>query len=109
MAQLIVRVLSDLSQFHTDLQDSEKQIQKFGKGVTDLGGVMSVGLTLPLVGVGIAAASAGTEMNAAMANVATLIPGSTARVLELKDGVQDLAVEVGIDQVMADLRSRGEV
>ena len=36
-----------------------------------------------------------SELNEGMANVATLIPGQTARVEDLRDAVQDLAVEYG--------------
>jgi TP901 family phage tail tape measure protein len=39
--------------------------------------------------------STSNELNKSMANVATLIPKSTERVYELKDGVMDLSVETG--------------
>ena len=44
---------------------------------------------------GIAALSFATDLNAGMANVATLIPGNTELVLELKEGIQDLAIAHG--------------
>lgn len=36
------------------------------------------------------------KFNASMANVASLMPGATARVNELKAGVQDLAIKMGV-------------
>ena len=41
--------------------------------------------------------AAATELNASMANVASLIPGQTGRVEELRDAVQDLSVKYGTD------------
>ena len=38
---------------------------------------------------------AANELNVGMANVATLIPNSTGRVLELRKGIQDLSITVG--------------
>lgn len=95
MAQLVVKILSDLSQFHTDLQNNTKQLRNFGKGLTDIGQTMSLGISAPIIGIGIASATMSTELNKGMANVATLIPNATERVLELKSGVQALAIEVG--------------
>lgn len=66
-----------------------------GKKMTDVGQSLSLGLTAPIVGFGALALNASRDFNSAMANIATLIPGNTERVAELKLGVQDLAVEVG--------------
>ncbi|MDZ4786731.1 MAG: phage tail tape measure protein [bacterium] len=60
--------------------------------------LMQVGFTAGL-GAGIGALTFATietnKFNASMANIASLIPGSTARVNELKVGVQDLAIKMG--------------
>jgi len=48
-----------------------------------------------LAGVGTAAVIMATDLNASMANVATLIPNATERVEELKHEVQDLSIETG--------------
>lgn len=66
-----------------------------GKKMSGIGKKMSLGLTAPILAFGAGALKASNDFNAGMANVASLIPGNTKRVGELKDGVQDLAVEVG--------------
>lgn len=50
-----------------------------------------------LGGIGAAAVHASTTLGKGMANVASLIPGSTTRVSELKDAVQQLSVAHGKD------------
>lgn len=66
-----------------------------GDRAARIGDKLTLGVTLPLVGLGAAAFSASKQFNNGMANIATLIPGNTARVNELKTGIRDLSVEVG--------------
>jgi TP901 family phage tail tape measure protein len=66
-----------------------------GKKANDIGGELSTKLTLPIVGAGVAAIKMGTDFNAGMANVATLIPGNIAHVNELKGSVQEMAIRTG--------------
>lgn len=72
-----------------------KSLGDNGKKMSDVGGKMATRITLPLL----AAAGASTKMsqdfNASMANIATLIPGSTERVNELKVSIQDMAIQTG--------------
>ena len=70
------------------------KIEGFGKKSKEMGEWMTLGDTTPIIGLGIAAIKASTDLNAAMANVASLgVP--IERVEELKSSVQDVAIEVG--------------
>jgi TP901 family phage tail tape measure protein len=97
-------------QFTAGMKQAAATAEKAGKRLGDVGkraqGVgksLSMGVTLPLVGASLAAIKFSQDMNAGMANVASLIPGSTERVKELKTTVQDLAVATGISTTdMAD-------
>ena len=78
------------------------QAQTLGTRFTDVGqraravgAGLTAGVTLPLVGIGAAAVKASTNLNASMAEIATLIPGNTERVKALKGSVQDLAIATG--------------
>jgi len=71
-------------------------LDDFGSKVKGIGAGLSVGLTAPLVALGAAAFKAGTELNAGMANVASLGVASD-RVLELRTDVQNLAIGVAKD------------
>lgn len=71
---------------------------KFKSALSGLGKVAVAGLaalTTALVGIGVASLNAAINFNKGMANVASLIPGSTARVNELKGTVQEMAVQFG--------------
>lgn len=83
--------LSDVAKSSRSLSDSMKD---FGKGMKDVGSTLTAGFTLPLVGIGTAAIKASTDLNAMMANIQSLGLG-TDRVLELKESVQNLAIEMG--------------
>lgn len=83
--------ISDVAKTSRSLSDSFKD---FGKGMKDVGGSLSAAITLPIVGIGTAAIKAATDMNAMMANIQSLGLG-TDRVLELKESIQDLAIEMG--------------
>lgn len=71
------------------------RLGKAGERANQIGGQLSTRLTLPILGAGAAAIKLGTDFNAGMANVATLIPGNTVRVNELKNSVQEMAIRTG--------------
>lgn len=71
------------------------KIGKFGEGAEAAGKTLSTKLTLPILAAGAGALKMSTDFNGAMANIATLIPGNTARVNELKASIQDMAIETG--------------
>jgi len=102
IADLAVRLTANMSDVNakftkldTDLKTASSGFTAIGGDLTSLGTKLSIGLTAPLVAAGIAAFNFSTDFNAAMANVATLIPGNVDRVEELKTAVQNMAVEVG--------------
>jgi hypothetical protein len=68
---------------------------KTGSAMQGAGAKMTLGITAPIVAAGGAAIKFATDFNAGMANVATLIPGNSERINELKGNVQDLAIETG--------------
>lgn len=87
-----------------DVQADDKQ---FRGVMSSLGSVAAAGvkaaavgvatLTATVIGFGVAGLKASTEFNKGMANVASLIPGNTARVEELKRTVSNMAVQFGKD------------
>jgi TP901 family phage tail tape measure protein len=94
LSTLVVRLIGDVSDFQEKMEDSVKRIDKLGKNMKEIGQGLTTRVTLPLVGVGAAAIAAGTQLNAGMANVASLGVASE-RVTELKSAVQEMAIDVG--------------
>lgn len=68
----------------------------FAKGenrATQIGGAMTKGVTLPLVGAGVAAVKLGVDFDTSMSRIVGLVGLSSDQVGELKTGVMDLAGE----------------
>ena len=91
MSQLSIP-LQRLSRKFVGLSENMK---KAGERMKSVGKSMALKLTAPLVLMGTLAGKASMDFNAAMANVATLIPGNIDRVKELKKSVQDMAIATG--------------
>ncbi len=92
---LLVRIGADLSKLDQGLNTAMGKIGRAGQSLKAAGMAMTAAITLPILGIGAAAFKMSKDFNEAMANVATLIPGNTQRINELKGEVQDLAVSVG--------------
>jgi len=88
-------IISGVDRLSSTLGMSMKKINKMGKSVDRVGKKMTTTVTLPLLLAGAAAGKLSTDFNASMANVASLIPRSSDRVLELKKNVQDLSIVTG--------------
>lgn len=90
-----VRIGADISGFREAMASLRSSMKELGQGMSDIGKSMTAGITLPLAGLGVAAFKASTDLNASMANVATLIPDNIKRINELKTNVQDMSVQFG--------------
>lgn len=98
----IEAILRLKDQFSAGMKNAAKNAEAAGKRLgnvskraTGVGKSLSLGVTLPLVAAASAAVKFSQDMNAGMANVASLIPNSTARVIDLKKTIQELAIETG--------------
>ncbi len=93
------RAMSNLGrpirQLGRDYQELGRRAGVAGKRMKDLGSKMMMRMTLPMAAFGAASIRASMNFNEAMANIATLIPGSVKRVNELKGNVRELAVSMG--------------
>lgn len=94
---VVILLKADSKEFERRMKRAERRLRKFSRNANRLGDSLTRGLTLPLVGLTLAAGKMSIDINEAMANVATLIPGQIDRVRELKKGVQDLAAATGED------------
>ena len=83
----IVGYLTLNDQFSSKLDAAGKKMKSLSSSLLPLSAAVG--------GLGVASLKFATDLNASMANVATLIPGNTERVKELKGNVQELAVATG--------------
>lgn len=84
-----------LTSFADSMKVSGEKLQDVGGKMKNVGENMTTYITAPIIGAGVAAEKFSMDFNKAMGNVASLIPGNTERVKELKKSVQDLAVDMG--------------
>lgn len=68
-----------------------------GEGITELGSSMTLGLTVPIVAAGGAAASVAANFDDAMSQVQGALGGASADM----DGLRDLALQLGADTVFS--------
>jgi TP901 family phage tail tape measure protein len=90
--QVIINGIDKLSPV---IDSPMKKLQKMGTAFSKIGKAATIGITLPILAAGVASAKSAIDLNASMANVATLIPETGNRIYALKDVVQALSMETG--------------
>jgi TP901 family phage tail tape measure protein len=96
LQELVVKLRGDISDFQQKMTDAQGKVKSAGESMKKVGAGLTAGVTVPIIGMGLAGIAASTQFNAGMANVASLMPGNTKRVGELKTAVQDMAVQFGV-------------
>ncbi len=89
------QAVNNVKQAGDQVKGVTDKIGAFGEGAEKVGKTMSTKLTLPILAAGAGAIKMSTDFNTAMSNIATLIPGNTQRVNELKTSIQDMAIQTG--------------
>ncbi|MDO8715328.1 MAG: phage tail tape measure protein [Dehalococcoidales bacterium] len=101
VGNLIIGIQTKLTEFKNDMENAGKQtteladtidknkdkIALFGTAFAAVGAAIGVGLGL--------AASSSMTFNSEMANISTMMGGSTTKTNELKDAISDMSVSVG--------------
>lgn len=95
LATLVVKLVGDVSGFRSDMDGAGSIVRDAGRSMSATGGDLTRQVTLPLVGIGVAAMVMGNEFNKGMANVASLVPEAAGEIAGLSDDVQQLAIDVG--------------
>lgn len=84
-----------LKQSRTRVQEMQAQMKAAGATASKIGSSMTRKMTLPILGLGVAAVKTSVDFNKGMANVATLIPGNQKRVQQLGDAMLKMSVDTG--------------
>jgi TP901 family phage tail tape measure protein len=94
IARMNVVLGMDSRDFDRGVEDAASAGESLVTKLSKIGGAMTAGITLPILGVAAASVKLSNDLNKSMANVASLgVP--VARVNELKGSVQDLSIETG--------------
>lgn len=84
LAALLVRIGADLSDLNKGLTQADRDIQKFGKKLTKMGGALSKNLTAPILGVGAALGAAAINVGSFADSLLDLVDqtGLSAKTLQ---------------------------
>ena len=106
MATMLDAVINLKDNFSKTLENIDKNAKNFqktaqrtgrdvwgaGKTMEKTGKTLTKGLTVPIVGIGVAAGKMSKDFNESLASIGTMIPGQTERLQELKGEIQDVAI-----------------
>lgn len=95
LEDLVARIRLDDTGVGSTLNSLSGSLKSTSQRLDTAGKTLTRGVTLPIIGLGTAAVLSFKQFSEGMANVATLIPGSQARVRDLGEDVQDLAIKTG--------------
>lgn len=94
LESLVVKLALDGSDYNDNIKKAQGSLDGFAGSAKSIGGNLTTGVTLPLLGVGAAAVKLSTDFNSGLANIASLGVAED-HVLDLKTGIQDLAIATG--------------
>lgn len=77
LATLVVRLTADAAQFEKTIDGAQSKMASVSKGLLKAGGLMTAGVTAPLVGAGVAAVNAASDLEEA-GNAARVVFGDAA-------------------------------
>lgn len=106
VAELLVKIGADPSNFEKAIKRTEKSLNRMGKKLTDIGDKMTKGLTLPLAAAGLAAGNFASNTEAATGKIQAQL-GTTAEEAEklgsIAEGVWKNAFGESLDEVATSL------
>lgn len=94
VAELIVRIKAQVGDLEKDLSSAKKKMESFGKDMTAAGKTLTVGVTAPIVGVGVAALKSSIDYESAFAGVKKTVDATEEELAALSDGIRDMAKEI---------------
>lgn len=77
LATLVVRLTADAAQFEKTIDGAQSKMASVSKGLLKTGGLMTAGVTAPLIGAGVAAVNAASDLEEA-GNAARVVFGDAA-------------------------------
>lgn len=86
-----------IEDYTKSLNATQDKLKNVSGSMKKVGGNLTKFVTMPLAGIGIASAKLSQDLNKDMATIATMIPGQTERLYELRGAIQDVSIEVAKD------------
>jgi TP901 family phage tail tape measure protein len=94
LAELIVKVGGDATQFEKHMSKVEKRLGKIGSQLQSIGTKLTIGLTAPLAAVGGASLKTAIDFESAFAGVRKTVDATEDQFAALEKGIRDMAKEI---------------
>jgi TP901 family phage tail tape measure protein len=88
-------ITADTTQLKKGMTDAQRSMDRMGKQMSKVGKSMTMKVTMPLVGIGVAAAKMASDFEFSMTQIETLVGRSAKEVETLKGSVLGLSGETG--------------
>lgn len=95
VGSLIIKIIADSRQLDMGLNSAEKKLLNITQSVGKVGKSLTMGLTLPLVGAGVAISKMAMDFETNMTNVYTLMDDATIASQDWEKEILDLSKEFG--------------
>ena len=82
LATLIVSLIGDTSEFEQAMDKAGKKVSDVGQKMISAGGMLTAGLTLPLIALGVVAVNAASDLNESMNKVNVVFGDSAQAVID---------------------------
>lgn len=106
IGDMVVRIVGDNASFDKSIDNSSAKFQKFGDLAMTIGKNMTVGLTLPIVGAGVAALKSAGQMQLYQASFETML-GSADKAATMISKMQEMAAATPFE--LGDLAESGKM
>lgn len=91
VAELQVRIGADTSEAERGMLSVSQRLGSFGAVAARTGAMLTAGVTLPVVGAGVAALRTGADFESAFAGVRKTVDATEGELAELRQGIRDMA------------------
>lgn len=94
LGNLVINILGNNTGLDDAMKQAQKSVDKFGKGMADVGKSLTSLVTVPLVAVGGASLKAASDFESAFAGVRKTVDATEAEFTQLRDGIRNMAKEM---------------
>ncbi|CAH1054018.1 phage tail tape measure protein [Paenibacillus pseudetheri] len=94
LGNLVINILGNNTGLDDAMKQAQKSVDKFGKGMADVGKSLTSLVTVPLVAVGGASLKVASDFESAFAGVRKTVDATEAEFAQLRDGIRNMAKEM---------------
>lgn len=94
IASLYAKIGADLSELYAGLNETRGRLAVAGEQMTSLGHTLTLGLTLPIIGIGVAAVKSASDLDTQMRNIQSISKDTDDVIAELSKTFVDMSTDI---------------